>query len=443
MDFNRRNTVRTRSPRTSLHWKSAPTDNSALHRYLWQLSKKYGPIMSLRLGLVPTLVISSARMAKEVYKTHDLAFSSRPTLLGQQKISYNGLDVAFSPYSDSWRELRRIWVHNLFSPKRAESFRPIRQEEVSRMINKISKLATSSKLANLSQMLATLTSNIISRIALGKRYDDDGHETRRYLGIIRESEAASLAFFVSDYFPPLGWLDRCTRSYYRLQKNLKEMDIFYQEQIDEHLNPERPKSTQEDIIDILLQLRKDQLSSLNLTIGHIKAMLMNVLLGATETSTATIVWAMTELMRNPPFMKKAQNEVRPLMGKGVNVEEDDLENLPYLKAVVKETTRDPEAWDNPEEFLPERFLGDNTIDLKGRHFELVPFGAGRRGCPGMSVAATTVELAVASLLHSFDWELPAGIEKEDMDTEVQSGLVVRPKHDLCLVPKAFAEHVVY
>ncbi|KAK3018377.1 hypothetical protein RJ639_003967 [Escallonia herrerae] len=501
-------------------------DNSALHRYLWQLSKKYGPIMSLRLGLVQTLVISSARMAKVVYKTHDLAFSSRPTLLGQQKISYNGLDVAFSPYSDSWRELRRIWVHNLFSPKRAGSFRPIRQEEVSRMIDKISKLATSSKLANLSEMLATLTSNIISRIALGKRYDDNGHKTRRYLRIIRESEAASLVFFVSDYFPPLGWLDRCTRSYYRLQKNLKAMDIFYQEQIDEHLNPKRPKSTQEDIIDIFLQLRKGQLSSFNLTMDHIKAMLMvmeqhhhklsflsldtfgttlygsrsisliinsyttvaffcliptsymrNVLLGATETSTATIVWAMTELMRSPPFMKKAQNEVRLLIGKGVNVEEDDLENLPYLKAVVKETMRlhpadalsvpretnqssiihgyeiqpktlafvnawaierDPEAWENPEEFLPERFLGDNTIDFKGRHFELVPFGAGRRGCPGMSMAATTMELVLASLLHSFGWELPAGTENFLLG---QSGLVVRPKHDLCLVPNAFAEHV--
>ncbi|KAK2976249.1 hypothetical protein RJ640_021960 [Escallonia rubra] len=458
-------------------------DNSALHRYLWQLSKKYGPIMSLRLGLVPTLVISSARMAKEVYKTHDLPFSGRPTLLGQQKLSYNGLDVAFSPYNDSWRELRRIWVHNLFSPKRAESFRPIRQEEVSRMINKISKLATSSKLANLSEMLATFTSNIISRIALGKRYDDDGQEARRFLGIIRETEAVFLAFFVSDYFPPLSWLDRFTKSYYRLQKNFKEMDSFYQELIDEHLNPKRPKSTREDIIDILLQLRKDQLSSFNLTMDHVKAVLMNILVGATETSRATIVWAMTELMVNPPFMKKAQDEVRQLIGKGDNVGEDDLEKLPYLKAVVKETMRlhpagpllvprettqscvingyeiqpktlvfvnawaigrDPEAWENPQKFLPERFLGDSTIDYKGRHFELVPFGAGRRGCPGMSMGAMTVELALANLLHSFDWELPAGTEKEDMDTEVKGPrVVVHPEHDLCLVPKAFAEHLFY
>ncbi|KAK2998264.1 hypothetical protein RJ639_022714 [Escallonia herrerae] len=199
-------------------------------------------------------------------------------------------------------------------------------------------------------MLATFTSNIISRIALGTRYDDDGQEARRFLGIIRETVAVFLAFFVSDYFPPLGWLDRFARSYYRLQKNFKETDIFYQELIDEHLNPKRPKSTQEDIIDILLQLKKDQLSSFNLTMDPVKAVLMvmeqhykfnsfNILVGATETSRATIVWAMTELMVNPPFMKKAQEEVRQLIGKGVNVGEDDLEKLPYLKAVVKETTR--------------------------------------------------------------------------------------------------------
>ncbi|KAK2976250.1 hypothetical protein RJ640_021961, partial [Escallonia rubra] len=457
-------------------------DNSALHRYLWQLSKKYGPIMSLRLGLVPTLVISSAGMAKEVFKTNDLAFSGRPTFLGQQKLSYNGLDMAFSRHNDSWRELRRVCVLYLFSPKRAQSFCPIRQEEVSRMVNKISKLATSSKLANLSEMLATLMSNIICRIAFGKQYDDDGRETHRFHRLIRETDAMFTAFFVSDYFPPLGCLDRFTRSYCRLQKNFKEMDIFYQELIDEHLNPRRPKSTQEDIIDILLQLRKDQLSSFNFTMDHIKGVLMNILVGATETSTATVVWAMTELVRNPPVMKKAQEEVRQLIGDGANVEEDDLEKLPYLKAVLKETMRlhpagpllvprettqscvingyeiqpktlvfvnawaigkDPEAWENPEKFLPERFLGNSTIDFRGHHFELVPFGAGRRGCPGMSMGAMTVELALANLLHSFDWELPAGIDKEDIATEGKSGLVVHPKHDLSLVPNAFAKHVAY
>ncbi|GMP44791.1 hypothetical protein CsSME_00013570 [Camellia sinensis var. sinensis] len=117
-------------------------DNSAPHRYFWQLSKKYGPLMSLRLGSVPTLVVSSAKMAKEVMKTHDLEFSSRPSMVGSQKLSYNGLDLAFAPYNDYWRQMRKVCVLQLFNTKRVQSFHSVREEEVHRMIEKISKLAS-------------------------------------------------------------------------------------------------------------------------------------------------------------------------------------------------------------------------------------------------------------------------------------------------------------
>ncbi|KAK2980498.1 hypothetical protein RJ640_022500, partial [Escallonia rubra] len=434
-------------------------DNSALHRQLWQLSKKYGPIMSLRLGLVPTLVISSAGMAKEVFKTNDLAFSGRPTFLGQQKLSYNGLDMAFSPYNDSWRELRRVFVLYLFSSKRAQSFRPIRQEEVSRMVNKISKLATSSKLANLSEILATLMSNIICGIAFGKQYDDDGRETHWFHRLIREIDSPEVI---------IGY-KRISRKWISCTKNSSTSTS-----IQEGQSPHRRTS----LISCYNLGRTSYLHLISLWIT-LKgcSCLIRVLLSfdATETITATVVWAVTELVRNPPVMKKAQKE-------GASVEEDDLEKLPYLKAVLKETMRlhpagplllprettqscvingyeiqpktlvfgnawaigkDPEALENPEKFLPERFLGDSTIDFKRHHFELLPFGVGRRGCPGMSMGATIVELALANLLQAFDWELPVGIDKEDIAIEGKSGLVVHPKHDLSLVPNAFAKHVAY
>ena len=132
-------------------------DNSAPHKYLWRLSKKYGPLMSLRLGFVPTIVVSSARMAKEVMKTHDLAFSGRPSLVGQQKLSYNGLDLAFAPYDDSWREMRKICTLNLFSVRRVQSFRPVREDEICRMIKKISQQAASSNLTNLSEIVGGMS----------------------------------------------------------------------------------------------------------------------------------------------------------------------------------------------------------------------------------------------------------------------------------------------
>jgi len=177
-------------------------------------------------------------------------------------------------------------------------------------------------------------------------------------------------------------------------------------------------------------------------------------------------------MKNPKAMRKAQEEVRNLFGNKGFVHEDDVQQLPYLKAVVKETMRlqptaplliprettkecsvggyeipaktlvyvsawavgrDPEAWENPYEFNPDRFLG-SSIDLKGNDFELIPFGAGRRICPGIFIALATVELSLANLLHKFDWEMPSGVEDIDMD-DVLPGLVPHMRDALCLVPK--------
>ena len=230
--------------------------------------------MSLRLGFVPTLIVSSARMAKEVLKTHDLAFSSRPALVGQQKLSYNGLDMVFAPYNDYWKEIRKICIINLFSSKRVQSFRPIRDNEVGRMIKKISQQASSSKLTNLSDIVMSLTSATICRVAFGKRYDDEGAERSRFHRLLNETQAMFGILFVSDHFPIFGWIDKLTGLRSRLEQNFTEMDAFYQQLIDDHLDQKRTRGTQEDFIDILLQLKEDQLCSIDLNFDHIKAVLM-------------------------------------------------------------------------------------------------------------------------------------------------------------------------
>ncbi|CAL5383493.1 unnamed protein product [Camellia sinensis] len=419
-------------------------NNSAPHRYLWQLSKQYGPLMSLRLGSVPTLVVSSARMGKEVMKTHDLEFDSRPSMVGQQKLSYNGLDLVFAPLNDYWREMRKICVLHLFNSKRVQSFQSVREDEVLLMIKQISKLASANKGTNLSDTLISLTSTIICRVAFGKRYEDEGHARSRFHSLLNEAQALAAIFFVSDYFPLMGWIDKLSGLYGRLEKNFKELDMFYQEIIDDHLDPKRQTSAQEDITDVLLKLQSDRSFAIDLTLDNIKAVLM--------TSAATLVWAMTALMKNPKVMKRVQDEIRNLIGEKGFVSEDDLQKLPYLKAIVKETLRlypaapllvprettqtikleGYEIPPNVKEFLPERFLG-SAIDFKGQHFELVPFGAGRRGCPGIYMGAVTVELTLANLLYSFDWELPNGMKKEDLDTEVMPGITMHKKNALYLV----------
>ncbi|KAK1422270.1 hypothetical protein QVD17_25261 [Tagetes erecta] len=453
-------------------------DPSSLHTSLWDLTKRYGPIMSLRFGFNPAVVISSATLAKEILKTQDLIFCDRPLFTGQRKVTYDGVDIAFSPYSEHWKEMRKIFALHLFSPKKVQSFRSIREDEVSRVMNAIHDCALSYKKVNLSDMMKNVTNDIMMRVSFGKRYQDVQERTKVFR-LLDEIQGYLVDLHLSDVWPGLpfvGLVDRLMGKPSRLEKCFKDLDGFYQELIDEHLNHQEHKSNEEadkDVIDIMLQLMKDK--HFNLNHKHIKAMIMDLLVAGTDTSAAVVVWAMTSLITNPKVMKKAQEEVRNVIGKSGKVSEDDLPKLNYLKAVIKESlrmyppapllvpretrkdvivkgytikhktlvyvnawaiARDPKYWENPEEFFPERFLGGREVDFKGNDFEFIPFGAGRRICPGISIGVVVAELLLANLLYLFDWGLPDGVMKEDIDFNVMPGITMHKKNELCLLAHA-------
>ncbi|CAI0382836.1 unnamed protein product [Linum tenue] len=424
-------------------------DSSAPHRYLWKLSQTYGPVIFLRLGRAQVVVVSTAKMAEEVMKTQDLVFCTRPVATSTTRLSYNNVDLAFAPYDAYWREMRKICVVHLFNSNRSQSFGPIREYEVSKMIEKVSGSSLEAKPVNLSEAMMSLTSTIICRVAFGKRYGEEGVERSRFQSLLNETQAMFTSFW-----------------------NFRECDAFYQEIIDEHLDPDRAKPEQEDILDILLQLWKDRSFKVQLTFDNIKALLMNIFIGGTDTGAATVVWAMTYLMKYPIAMRKVQEELRQKVKDKGFVKEEDIQQLPYFKAVIKEAmrlqpavpllvpresiqkcslggyeipaktiihvnawaiARDPESWgENPDEFKPERFVG-KSVDVKGSNFELIPFGAGRRICPGIHIGLATVEIALANLLYAFDWEMPAEMKSEDLDMDVLPGLTMHKKNALCLV----------
>ncbi|KAK4483057.1 hypothetical protein RD792_010233 [Penstemon davidsonii] len=442
------------------------------HRSLWKLAQKYGPVMLLRLGQVPALIISSPEMAKQVLKTHDLECCSRPYSYGAMKLSYNLLDVAFGPYSEYWREIRKLCVIELFTVKRVQSFGHVREKEVTRMINSISDL--SHKPIEVNEKIFSLTNNVICSIAFGKSYEGQQFEGYgKFQEAIDEAMAMLSSFWVADFFPKYGWVfDVITGLHRRLEKLFRNFDGFFEKVIDEHLDPNRPKSEHEDIIDVLLGLSKDKTASVKLSRDHIKSILMDIFIGAIDTSSLTMVWAMTELARNPRVMKKVQAEIRKVVGKKPKVSENDIPNLKYLKLVVKETFRlhppatlllpresmqhckiggydvpantrihvnawaigrDPDTWKDPDEFNPDRFE-ESEVDFRGGHYELIPFGAGRRICPGLMMGTTAIEFTLANLLHCFDWEVPNGVKREDIGVEEEAGLTVHKKYPLHLVP---------
>ncbi|XVF73875.1 hypothetical protein PTKIN_Ptkin13bG0016300 [Pterospermum kingtungense] len=370
-------------------------------------------------------------MAKEVMKAHDLDVCRRPTLRGAKTLSYYCSDLVFLPYNAYWREMRKICIVHLFNSNRVQLYRPVREDEAARLIQKISKSYVDSKPVNLSEAMMCLSNTIICRVAFGKRYNEEGTERSRFNRLLNKSQALFASFCVSDYFPFMGWFDR-------------------------------PKSEQEDIVVVLLQIWKDGDFTIHLTMDHIKVVLMNVFIAGTDSSAAAMIWAMTLLMKNPRCLKKIQEEVRSLIGKKGFVNEDDVQGLTYLKAVKKETfrlqpiapllvpretlrrfnisgyeipaktlvyvsawavERDLEAWENPKEFYPARFIG-SSIDYEGLDFELIPFGAGRRGCPGIHMGVAIVELALANLLYEFDWEMPTN---EHLDFDVLPGVAAHKK----------------
>ncbi|KAH7652953.1 Costunolide synthase protein, partial [Dioscorea alata] len=449
------------------------------HRSLCCLAEKHGPLMHLQLGQIPTIVVSSAEVASEIMKTHDLEFCDRPSTAVLMKITYNGSDMAFSKYGELWRQMRRLGTSEFFSMKKVQSFRSVREDEVNVLIQSI-RQSCSQAPVNLSEMFLCMTNNITSKEVFGKRFSDDGECNRsEHHDLVIEVMELIAGFSIEDFFPSLGWLSVIAGFQGKLEKNFKRMDEFFEREIEEHylslMNDQgHDDQEEEDFLDVLLKSQKDSANlGFSLTRVHIKAILMDMFFGGTDTSAATLEWAMTELMRYPSIMKKVQDEVRGIIGNKGKVEESDLPQLQYLKLVICETlrfhciapfllpresrkdcklfgydiskntrvivnawaiARDPKLWENPEIFLPERFEG-STINYKGQHYEFIPFGAGRRMCPGIQLAVAAIEIALANVLYHFNWELPSAMCYEDIDMTETFGSVLRKKSPLFLKAK--------
>ncbi|KAH1098225.1 hypothetical protein J1N35_015146 [Gossypium stocksii] len=387
------------------------------HRSTWQLSKKHGPIMLLQLRSTPTLVVSSAEAAKEVLKTHDLECCSRPPLTGPKR-------TLLSYPTDITGEMRKICVAELFSMKRVQSFQSVREEEVDLLIESVSESATSANPVDLSKYFFSLTASIIFRIAFGKQFQEsqlDNHELQK---VVFEAETMLGSFCASDFFPYVGKvIDWFTHFHRKLEISFHELDAVFQQVIDDHLDSGPTKHDEEDIVNVLLRMEKDQTQndSIQLTKDHIKAILMDIFVAGIHTGAITMIWAMTELVRKPTAMKKAQNEIRSCIRKKGKLTEN------YVIVLLA-----------PRETISQIKIGNYDICPKtriaGQHIELLPFGAGRRICPGMNMGMAVLELALANLLYCFYWKLPSGMTEMDIDMEEEVSITVGKKFPLMLMP---------
>ncbi|XWS41494.1 hypothetical protein CRYUN_Cryun17cG0086600 [Craigia yunnanensis] len=439
------------------------------HRDLQRLAKRYGPIMHLRFGSVPTIVVSSPEAAELFLKTYDLVFASRPPHEGSKYLSYNQQNLSFSPYGSYWRNIRKMCTLELLSNIKIKSFRPMRKEELHLLIHYIQEAACACVAVDLSAKVSSLSTNMTCRMVLGKKYLDDDFDERSFKAVIREGMEAAGAFNLADFIPQIKALDLQGLTK-RMKVVAKVFDDFLEKIIDDHVHC-KDESRTKDFVDVMLGFMGSEETEYRVERDTIKAIILDILVAAMDTSATVIEWTLSELMKHPQVIVKVQKELENVVGLHRMVEESDLEKLDYLDMVVKESFRihpvapmlvphasmddctvngfhipknsriiinawaigrDQNVWTDAEKFFPERFVGSD-IDLRGRDFQLIPFGSGRRGCPGMQLGLTVVRLVVAQLVHCFDWELPDDILATDLDMTEDFGLVCpRAKHLLAI-----------
>ncbi|KAE8687949.1 wound-induced protein 1-like [Hibiscus syriacus] len=335
------------------------------HHTFTKLAEKLGPIIYLRLGQVPTIVVSSPELARLVLKTHDQVFSNRPRLVSSQYLSFNCSDVTFSPYGPSGSEV------------------------------------------NVSELFFSLANDILCRVAFGRRFtggvaaaSDEG-EKRHLAAVLTETQELFAGMSVGDFFPEWEWVQSVSGYRRRLKKNLEELRRVCDEIIEEHLNSGGNK---EDLVDVLLKVQKHP--------DNLKALLLDMFVAGTDTTAATLECTMTELAKHPELMK-----------------------IPAKTRVLINTYaigRDPPSWDHPLQYNPKRF-DDPDVGAKDQDFRFLPFGGGRRGCPGYTFGLAT-EIALGQLLFHFDWELPRGFSTDDGNVNEIFGLATRKRTPLILVP---------
>ncbi|KAL5743454.1 hypothetical protein ACOSQ2_026570 [Xanthoceras sorbifolium] len=448
-------------------------------RNLHKLSQKYGSIMHLRLRFVPTIVVSSPQAAELFLKTHDLSFASRPPLQvakhivfssdddAAKHVSYEKKTMTFGQYGSYWRTMRKICTLELLTNVKISSFRSMRKVELDLLIDYIKEAACSGITVDLSDKVSSLSADVTCQILFGKKYLNKEFDESGYKAIMDEALTLLGTPNLADHIPPIDFFDlqRLTK---RMKTVSKLMDGFFDKIIDEHVQSKDDHNRTKDFVDVMLGfIGSNHETKYHIDRGDIKAIILDMFGAASGTSSITVEWALSELIKNPRVMKKAQKEIENVVGKNRMVEETDLDNLEYLDMVIKETLRlhpvlplllpresredcmvngfhipkkshivinawaigrDSSVWNNPEKFLPERFVGCD-IDFHGRNFQFLPFGSGRRSCPGIQMGLTMVRLVIAQLVHCFDWELPDGVLPDDLDmTEEYSIVTLRAKH---------------
>ncbi|XP_048138667.1 3,9-dihydroxypterocarpan 6A-monooxygenase-like [Rhodamnia argentea] len=433
---------------------------SVLPKSLQGLACKHGSLMRLRLGASSCVVASSASIAREMLKTQELNFSSRPEFGSSEHFIYRGSRFIMAPYGDYWRFMKKLTMTRLLAVPQLERFLYVREEEVERLVGSVIESARRGTASDLSKELTTFTNNVICRMVMSTRCSGTANGAKDIHKLVKTCLKLAGKLSAGDVLGPLRWLDFSGNGK-KLEATLWEFNRIVEQVMNEHEEKLVSGSVTErkDLMDILLETHNDPTAEMKITRKDMKSFILDLFMAGTDTSSTAMQWAMAELINRPEAFRKLRDEINSVVGPTRLVRESDVPNLPYLRAVIKETLRlhpsapiilrecgedcsvdgclveaksrvlvnvyaimrDPEIWTDPDEFVPERFLessdekiGEHQMEFKGQNFRYLPFGSGRRGCAGASLAMLMMHPAVGSLVQCFDWKMMEGEEAVDM-----------------------------
>ncbi|XVF13250.1 hypothetical protein REPUB_Repub08aG0192400 [Reevesia pubescens] len=373
------------------------------HKSLAKLAKTHGPVMSLKLGSLITVVVSSEKMAKEVLQKHDLIFSNRTIRDAVRASKHYEVGLPWIPVSPLWSTLRKACNTHLFTSQKLDANQYLRRKKIQELITNVQKSCHTGEAINMGQAAFNTSLNLLSNTIFSMDLVDPNSPTSQEFkktiwDIMEEAGKPNL----TDYFPLLRKIDpQGVRRWMTIHFE-KLLDLFGK-MFDERLQSRRAQGSTEsnDVLDTLLGIIEGNIEEIEK--GHVTHLLLVLFVAGTDTTSTTIEWAMAELLRNPHVLHKAKKELDGIIGKGNPVEESDINRLPYLQAIIKETfrmhpagplllprragadaeicgftvpegaqllvnawaiERDPSIWENFNVFMPERFMG-SEIDVKG------------------------------------------------------------------------------
>ncbi|XP_010541076.1 PREDICTED: cytochrome P450 CYP82D47-like [Tarenaya hassleriana] len=439
------------------------------HVTLGALADAYGPIFATKLGSLRLLIISGHDIARECYTVHDKS-PTRPPLMASKLVGYDHSFLTFCPYGPYWRELRKLTITELLSTYRLDMLERSRVVEADIAFGDIYRRweGNNKVVVDMSREFHDLTANISLMMLSGKRYFGESHtveerEAKKCRKLVRDFRDYFGLYLFSDFLPGLGWLlDWPIKR--AMKRTAKDFDEIIESWVAEHRMKKKDRDEDKDYLDLLIEfIERSKIPGLD---AHktIKALCLELVFATSETATVILVWAVALLLNNPRTLKKAREELDSVVGgKTRLVQESDIKDLVYIQAIVKETfrlyppvpflslrtvqedfeiasgnyhvpvgtrllvnawkiQRDPSLWPDPDRFEPERFLAGQGKDvgLGGQSFKLLPFGMGKRSCPGIPLALRMLHYPLARFLHSFDLATPSN---QDVDMTETNGLV--------------------